>query len=232
MTRTMYDSTSPQDIPAAATMVAGYVDGRYRTVAALRKRFPHARLVTITVNGSTPSAHVIDCEPGDVTAESAAAWCAREVEAGRKPTIYCSASDWSAVKHAVAARGLTGKVSYWVADWTGSPHLPAGAVACQYADPKTSGGHFDLSVAADYWPGVDPEPSPPTPKPRPSHTTSRLFKPTALALRAATAALRVATHNLSKRVTRLDPRDWPVLDAAQTQMTAADKQIQRVKGLG
>jgi hypothetical protein len=33
-----------------------------------------------------------------------------------------------------------------------------GAVAKQYADPGThGGGHYDLSIVADYWPGVDPK---------------------------------------------------------------------------
>ena len=49
MKRTLYDSTTATDLPKAATMVAGYVDGLYKTVDALRARFPKAQIVTITV---------------------------------------------------------------------------------------------------------------------------------------------------------------------------------------
>jgi hypothetical protein len=156
----MYDSVTVKDIPQNARMVAGYVDGLYANVPALHTRFPNATVVTITVFGAR-GAHVIDCEPGDATPSTAAAWAKSEIDAGRKPTIYCMASQWTAVKLAVAKVGVTGKVSYWIANYDNHPLIPPGAVAKQYANPPTSGGHYDLSVVVDYWPGVDPEPSPP-----------------------------------------------------------------------
>jgi len=154
MTRTMYDSTDVGDIPAKATMVAGYVDGRFRTVDALRARFPKAKVVTITVLG-TAGADVCDTEPGNISIPHAARWAAAEVAAGRRPTLYCMASMWNDVKAAVKAEGISGKVSYWIAQYDGKATVPAGAVAKQYADPTLSGGHFDVSVVADHWPGVD-----------------------------------------------------------------------------
>jgi len=55
---------------------------------------------------------------------------------------------------------------WWIAAYPGNgANLYPGAVAHQYADP----GPVDLSVVADYWPGVDPKPvpkpTPPTPEP-------------------------------------------------------------------
>src|SRR5207245_9944229 len=41
--------------------------------------------------------------------------------------------------------------------------MPPTAVAKQYQHPPASGGHYDLSVVADYWPGVDPVPPPAPP---------------------------------------------------------------------
>jgi len=150
----MYDSTDASDIPAKATMVAGYVDGNFRNVDALKKRFPKAQVVSITVLGA-PGADVCDTEPGNISIPHAAQWAANEVTAGRKPTLYCMASAWDDVKAAVKALGIAGKVSYWVAQYDGKAEIPKGAVAKQYADPKQSGGHFDLSIVADHWPGVD-----------------------------------------------------------------------------
>lgn len=166
MTRTMYDSTTIADIPEHATMIGAYIDGRYANHDAAQRRFPHATIVTITVTGE-PRAHVVDCEPGDLTPQHAALWAQREHLAGRHPTIYCMASQWGAVKRAVAALDLTGSdVSYWIADYDGDPTIPAGAVAKQYANQDITGHHFDRSSVAGYWPGVDPEPSVILPHPK------------------------------------------------------------------
>lgn len=158
MTRTLYDSTTVEDIPKHAKMVAGYVDGRYITVPKLKRRFPHATVVTITVLGK-PGAMVCDTEPGNIGIDGAAQWAANEVKAGRKPTLYCMKSQWADVKREVRRLGITSKVSYWVADYDNDPKIPDGAVAKQYADPATHGeGHFDVSSVRAHWPGVDPEP--------------------------------------------------------------------------
>lgn len=159
MTRTLYDSTNVADIPKDADMVGAYVDGRYANVAAARERFPHARLVTITVLG-TAGANVCDTEPGNIGPEGAARWAKAELDAGREPSIYCMASQWGAVKAACREVGVkVGDVSWWIADYDNDPAIPRGAVAKQYADPATHGkGHFDLSSVRAFWPGVDPKP--------------------------------------------------------------------------
>jgi hypothetical protein len=154
MTRKMFDSTTTSDLPAHAKMLAGYVDGNFANVDEIRDRFPDATVVTITVIG-TPGAHVCDTEVGNIGIPSTVAWAVNEIEAGRKPTIYCMASAWPTVKAAVKAKGIAGKVSYWIADWDGIAEIPAGAVAKQYANPKLTHHHFDESIVADHWPGVD-----------------------------------------------------------------------------
>lgn len=155
MTRRMYDSTDVADIPRTAKMVAGYVDGRYRTVDQLRARFPKAQVVTITVTGEQ-DAHVCDTEPGNVGLAGAARWAKRQVDAGKRPTLYCMASQWPQLRAEVKRLGIAHAVSYWIAQYDGKAQVPRGAVAKQYADPRLSGGHYDVSVVDDYWPGVDP----------------------------------------------------------------------------
>ena len=89
--RKMYDSTNVADLPPDGDLYAGYCDGNYKTVDGLRRRFPKATVVTITVLGA-PGAHVCDTEPGNIGPQGAVKWAAREVKAGRHPTLYCMAS--------------------------------------------------------------------------------------------------------------------------------------------
>lgn len=168
------DSTTAGDVPANTDFPAGYLDGGYVTVPALRARFPHKRIIAITVNGSTPHADVIDQEAGDVNPPTAARYVATERAQHGWPTIYFPLSNIAAVCKALTAVGLGPDVPLWTAHYTGKPHICGAAclkdyeplpfkpliVATQYADPTTSGGHFDLSLVVAYWPGVDPKPAP------------------------------------------------------------------------
>lgn len=155
MSRTMYDSTAPFAIPPTAAMVAGYVDGRYVWSPAAWARFPNAVKVRIAVFASTNDGHVLDIETGDATPAQAPGWVQRRRAAGIDPSVYCNLSLWPAVRAAFHAANVA-EPHYWVAGYPGGGAvIPAGAIAHQYADPATSGGQWDLSVVADYWPGID-----------------------------------------------------------------------------
>lgn len=162
----MYDSVTAKRLPPNATLVAAYTDGRYANEVAVRAQCPHATIVRITVRGN-PDRDVIDCETGDATPEQAAVWAANELAAGRLPTIYCNLSTWPEVQRHVKAHGITGKVSYWIAHYDGKAEMIPGAVAKQYQERTDQ--NLDYSIAADYWPGVDPDvihkttPPPPAP---------------------------------------------------------------------
>lgn len=200
MPRTMFDSTVTADLPAPPDgLVAAYVDGRFANVDAVRRRFPKARVVTITVTGRA-GAHVCDTEPGNIGPAGAARWAKAEVAAGRPPTLYCMASQWSEVKAAVKANGIADKVSYWIAQYDGKPTIPAGAVAKQYASSDVpagqaghTDGHKDVSVVADHWPGVDP-----APRTRPLSATTR-------------AAARLLVRRLNRRRRPLTPKSRDLL---------------------
>lgn len=162
----MYDAVNPDNIPADAQVVAGYVDGRYNDFQAMVAKFPNALHVPITVFGA-PDVRVCDCETGDLTPDQAAAWAKSEVNAGRRPTIYCNISTQPAVVNSLAAQGLQfGRdVDWWAAHYTGTPHLEPGSVATQYADP----GPYDISETDGVWPGVPNSPAPaPAPAPTPA----------------------------------------------------------------
>jgi hypothetical protein len=156
MTVTMYDSVNPDAIPSDAALVASYVDGFGGYDAAVAK-FGASKVVSITVSGK--DADVADVEPGAMTAGQLPAWIAAQKARGvARPGVYCSESLWSSVKAAVG----DADVSYWIADWTGSPFALAGADAVQYAN----GASYDLSLVQDtfpWYPGAVTPPTPPAP---------------------------------------------------------------------
>lgn len=173
MTTVLYDSTTAADIPTTATAAAGYVDGNFAWSLSDWRRFPDVPHITITIAGQG-GARVLDWESGNPNPSS---WAAAEIKAGRRPTIYTSKANVAAVAAAIAPLRFGVDVDLWDADWTGVAHLNPGSVATQYADPVTSGGHYDLSLAADTWltpPPPIPAPIPPPPLPKEADVASPL----------------------------------------------------------
>ena len=196
MTRTMYDSVTVSALPTDGDLYLGYVDGirTHDNYNEVRARFPHATIVKCTVTGGTLDAQFGDIENGDMSPASGAAWAKRKVDAGQHPTLYMSLSVWPSVQLEVAKLGITGKVSYVVACYDNKPVIPAGAVGKQFIDHGPHGENYDISVIADYWPGVDP-----TPAPRPAtHPLPRWYR---LPLRQGIRGWRV--YALKRRLAKL-----------------------------
>jgi hypothetical protein len=156
-TMTMYDGVNPDTVPAGAAIYAGYVDGEWQSYDALVSEYPSALHVSICVT-SADSARVLDVETGDATPDEAPAWASRQRAGGNPyPVVYMDESNWPSVQSAFSDQGVAAPL-YWVAayvsDPTDVPTIPDGAIALQYYDY----GGYDASVAADYWPGLDPAP--------------------------------------------------------------------------
>ena len=169
MTSTLWDSTTPSQIPTTAPMVAGYIDGAFAWSAADWHRLEASQHVTISVFGNQ-GARVLDVENMDATATQAARWAQVELDAGRRPTLYSSISTWTdEIQPALAAIGeFPAALDWWCANPTGTPHLYPGSVATQYAWNalnQTGGLNVDLSMTNGTWPGrIGPDaPSPTTP---------------------------------------------------------------------
>lgn len=168
MTRIMYDSTTPWAIPRDAEMVAYYVDGRYAWPQSWLDLFPRAVKVSISAIGAR-TAQVGDVEVGCIwPPANAVPWVRRARADGYDPTIYVNElNDWIHVRRAFWAAGEA-EPYYWVARYNGVREIPPGAVARQFAHPHDgdgiadrpweTGAHYDLSIAVDYWPGVDARP--------------------------------------------------------------------------
>lgn len=153
--RIMYDSITASNCPDDGQLYAGYVDGRWPNWAEMARRHPGKRIVKVTIwNGD---ADVLDVEAGDATPQQAVIWCRARRKLGKDPTVYCNLSTWPAV---VAAFSLAGDPlpHWWAAGYRipAIPYLQPGSVATQWADF----GPYDQSLVADYWPGVDPPPTP------------------------------------------------------------------------
>jgi hypothetical protein len=158
----MLDSTTVNDIPKSALMVAGYVNGIWPTFNALVKAFPHAHHVSIDVNGSA-FADVLDVEKGDATPAQAPDWVVRQRARGTQPIVYMDRSTWPAVIAAFKSAKIA-EPFFWVADFTGVAHLLPGAVGVQYADGTSQypgiAPHCDSSLVSPNWPGLaTPTPS-------------------------------------------------------------------------
>ena len=162
--RTMYDAVTAANITKAylnPQLVAGYID-KIRLEpwsAADWALFPNARKVEIVKKASTNAGHVLDVEPGDATPAQAPGWAAMRRRAGFAfPVIYGNRSTWPAVR------------------WSSSGRAPLRPVLDRHRDrarrdprrrdrravPARRRPGIDVSVVADYWPGVDPAPGPNT----------------------------------------------------------------------
>ena len=108
---TIYDSVTVSALPQVdGAMYLGYVDGTWPNFAAVKARFPHAVVLSVTTTGFT-SADICDCESGDATPAVAAAG----VRDGLYKTVYANRAT---LPELVAAMGNT-PWHYFAADWTG-----------------------------------------------------------------------------------------------------------------
>lgn len=156
----IYDSVNPLGIPAGVAVVAGYVDGNYANIEAMRKAHPQAYILEITVTGQK-GVRVVDCERGDLTPAAAAQWAVDELKAHHRPTVYCSASNWPLVMEELSKQRIhAAAVDWWIASWTTvgraadpAPEVFKGSQARQYAsDVPHNGSAYDLSVTVGRWP--------------------------------------------------------------------------------
>lgn len=155
----LYDSINAQNLPPSTTALAGYVDGRWPSLAAAERRFPRALALSIATSSWT-RAMVLDVEPGDTQGPDVVTWVEREHRHGvPRPCLYCSLDAWPEVLHNLRVAGIArNRVRFWSADWTGRPHLsvvelkapdnePPGAT--QWEGNRPPG--YDISLTTAGW---------------------------------------------------------------------------------
>jgi hypothetical protein len=150
----MYDSTEVSQIPSNPPAVAGYVDGKYANFNLMLKRFPRAHHLSIAVFPND-NAHCLDVEPGDATPTQAPEWVRRQHARGiKRPVLYGSRSSMDEIKPILARNGIKRtEVLLWVADPTGTSHIPSGFDACQW-NWKALGRNLDESLCEPWFFGL------------------------------------------------------------------------------
>jgi hypothetical protein len=140
----IYDSVTPGSIPHGK-FAAVYANGAYQ--ASAKQVAGHKSVLWIDTNGSNPSAHVLDVEPGDATPAGAAVWVQHRLtkHPNSVAIVYTMRSAWQDVKDHVShlPKSMQHKVRYWIADPTGVEHNVPGADATQWFWGK----HIDISKA-------------------------------------------------------------------------------------
>lgn len=164
---TMYDSTDADNIPSNATLMAGYINGKYQSYYPMVAVHPAPAVVeSITVMAHASSgwvaADILDIESGDATPSEAPGWAVAMRSLNRRPTCYCSRlGTWPDTIAAFAKAGVP-QPDYWIADYTNQPHLVPGSVATQWTDNDNI---YDISLTNGTWPLSTINPTPPPPLP-------------------------------------------------------------------
>lgn len=181
-TQQMYDAAYPPAHPPAYPVVAGYLGGdtphvwtlaewshqpaRFRLPIWVRSNPGQVDPHTDAVH-ALAAAHLLGVPHGSTIAldfetaiDAAYVKTFDQVlgDAGYKVMLYGSASS---VRHNPQPSG-----GYWVANWTGTPHLETGAVATQW----TNGSGYDSSLIVSTVPLWDSHPPAPAPAPTPHPT--------------------------------------------------------------
>lgn len=162
----MYDSVDLDQIPAEPHAVAAYLNGHYANVDAAREKFPHARILTISVAGDV-AADCYDVEQGDYTPEDVPRLY--QIAHGQgvwRPCFYASLENGMQQVKEQLNRVVTERadIRLWVAYYNGVQDLPAGYDAHQFTD-KALGRNLDESICADtfFKPAEKPAPKPEPP---------------------------------------------------------------------
>jgi hypothetical protein len=197
----MGDAVTAGYLPADLDMYAGYIDGRYQSYQQIRARFPGKLVVAIATQAGGNVGVVFDGPPDNGTWPEVVAWVLRRRHDGVDPSVNTTSSAWAAGVQAFNAVHVA-QPHWWISDWNGHQDIPSGAIAHQY---ESVANRYDLSVVADYWPGVDPVDKPPAPPPV-THPPAPPAGPTPeqLALAAALAFEEddmILTHDPSGAIT-------------------------------
>ena len=137
---TLFDDILAAVLPAGSSYAyAGYVNGMWPTFDVLKARFPHARLLDISV-WSSADATALDIENGDAAIGDAPAWYERQVARGvYRPVLYIQASSMKALEQEMASVHIA-RASYrlWSAHYGLRAHLCSPA-ACGYGLSQADG---------------------------------------------------------------------------------------------
>lgn len=152
---TIYDAVAWETMPPGKPILV-YEDGNFPTYPAAVNGLHPPLFWTVTTTGKNV-ADIADCEGGDLSPAQAVFG----LRLGFWHTIYCSLSTFPHVVAEAKAQGSP-RWSWFAADPTGTPHLPKGAAACQYAWHSLGQcpANYDMSIATEAWVNMTHGPQP------------------------------------------------------------------------
>lgn len=139
----MFDDVDPNLLPGGYDCYAGYLNGRFDNLDAIRKKFPRAFVLSIDVNGSNTAANCLDIEPGDAGNGTAQGWVKAKIVAKHKLIVcYTSASNVDALVASLSAVGI-GRSEYkiWSAHYGAGAHI-CGPTTCKLTQWACDGTQF------------------------------------------------------------------------------------------
>lgn len=127
----MADSTKAENLPDGYDAYLAYVDGEWATADAVKAKFPHKPVVTLTVLGGDAVADGCDREPGDLSAATAVEWVATRLEAGAdRPIVYASVLNMAPILSGLAGASIARhKVRLLAAHYLAGRHI-CGPASC------------------------------------------------------------------------------------------------------
>lgn len=128
-----FDDVNVDAIPANATHVAYYMDGSFDNASAMKARFPHAQMISITSLGG--DADACDSEATLMTVTQTVAWVARRLKAGAyHPRVYANENRWDNEGLLAALETFGDRIMRWEAAYPGiGAKVRPGFAAHQYA---------------------------------------------------------------------------------------------------
>lgn len=153
--RTMVDSDNAATMPGGFPVYAANVNGRSPQFPLLAGKFPTASYLPIGVSSQAHEGLCGDAETGDGPWTRWVTWVVMRRADGVDPWLYAG-WDWHAMLVNRFASLSIPQPWWWIADPLKKLAAPEGRIL---ALQQTYTAGYDLSVVADYLPGVDPAPA-------------------------------------------------------------------------
>jgi hypothetical protein len=145
----MYDSVDLNQIPKQPHAIACYRNGDTANEHQARLRFPHARILPISVTGAVPC-ECYDIERGDYTPDHVPELLRLALHEGiTRPCFYASLSVMPEIHQQLKSTGIPRtRIRLWVAYYNGNADLPAEYDAHQFTN-RALGRNLDESICSD-----------------------------------------------------------------------------------